>query len=352
MRSFAVASALLLTASLAACVEPGVGVQDRPRLIVLNKSEASASIIDLEDPTRSGTIPVGAGPHEIAVLPNGDGGVVSNYGEQEPGHTLTLFAALSSVGFVRTIDLGEHRRPHGIQFLDSSHVVVTSEESRALLLVDVLEGQVTRVMPTEQEVSHMVVLTPDRARAFVANIGSGTVTALDMKSGAILKQIATGKGSEGIDVTPDGREVWVCNRAADTLCVIDASKLEVVATLPCAKFPIRIKTTPDGALALVSCAQSGDVAVFDIAKRAEVRRISMGITASENVSDRLMSFGESPTPIGILIRPDGKRAYIANTNADIVTELDLATWAIVSRIPTGKQPDGLGWCGVSVDRAR
>jgi DNA-binding beta-propeller fold protein YncE len=113
--------------------------------------------------------------------------------------------------------------------------------------------------------------------------------------------------------------------------------------LPCAKFPIRLKFTPDSARALVSCAQSGDVAVFDVATRTEVRRISMEVSATEASSGSMLQFGTSPTPIGILIRPDGKRAWIANTNADIVTELDLETWSIVARIATGRQPDGLGW---------
>jgi YVTN family beta-propeller protein len=332
-----------LFALAAGCANFGSDWGDR-HLIVLNKSEATAWVIDIPGARGHFVVEVGVGPHEVASSPDGTFAAVANYGDREPGNTLTLIVN-GMTAAAQPIDLGEHRRPHGIQFVDDRSVVVTSEDSRALLLVDVLEGKVTRVMPTEQELSHMVVLTPDRARAFVANIGSGSVTALDMQSGAILKQIVTGQGSEGIDITPDGREVWVANRAADTLCVIDARKLEVVATLPCAKFPIRIKTTPDGVLALVSCAESGDVAVFDIAKRAEVRRISMGIQASEKVSDRLINFGESPTPIGILIRPDGQRAYIANTNADIVTELDLSTWQIVARIPTGKQPDGLGWSG-------
>ena len=345
MKLAALAKASLWCALAAGCAGVGPDWSDR-HLIVLNKSDATAWVIDLPGARGHFVVDVGAGPHEVASSPDCTLAAVANYGEREPGNTLTLIVnGIASAA--QPIDLGEHRRPHGIQFVDDHSVVVTSEDSRALLLVDVPEGRVTRVMPTEQELSHMVVLTPDRARAFVANIGSGTVTALDLNSGAILKQIATGKGSEGIDVTPDGREVWVCNRAADTLSVIDADKLEVVATLPCAKFPIRIKTTPDGVFALVSCAQSGDVAVFDIGQRSEARRIPMGIQASENVSDRLMHFGESPTPIGILIRPDGQRAYIANTNADIVTEIDLATWEIVARIPTGKQPDGLGWCGAA-----
>ena len=57
-------------------------------------------------------------------------------------------------------------------------------------------------------------------------------------------------------------------------------------------------------------------------------------------SDR---FGDSPVPVGILIPPDGRHAYVANTNADIITVIDLKTFEIIDRLVGGKEPDGLGW---------
>jgi YVTN family beta-propeller protein len=332
-------SAALLALSSCATSNPR---ESAGTLVVLNKSDASASLIDPGSRVARTTASTGVGPHEVAVSPDGAFAVVADYGEQQPGSTLTVID-LAGNAPPRKIDLGEPRRPHGIEFEDARHVIVTAEQSRAILRVDVAEGRLVDVFPTQQNVSHMVVLTPDGERAFVANIGSSSVTVIDLASGQVVKQVSTGAGSEGIAITPDGREVWVGNRAGDTLSVIDARSLEVVATLPCAKFPIRIKITPDGEHALVSCAQSGDVAVFDVAKRVELRRISMAIDAVANTADRLLEFGDSPVPVGVLIRPDGKRAYVANTNADLVTELDLETWSIVARIPTGTQPDGLGW---------
>jgi YVTN family beta-propeller protein len=96
---------------------------------------------------------------------------------------------------------------------------------------------------------------------------------------------------------------------------------------------------------LVSNARSGDVAVFDAGTRTEVHRLNMQLTAVEEKDQRLFGdrFGASPTPVGIVIPPDGKRAYVANTNADIVTVIDLSKWEISGRLPTGKEPDGLGW---------
>lgn len=342
--------ALLLSVGAAmgvACRVPSPPPSAAPRtpadLVVLDKSDATARFFDAWTHELRFTAPTGVGPHEVACR-NGLA-VVCDYGEQQGGSTLTVIDASS--GAVRqTIDLGEHRRPHGIAWLDDEHVVVTVEQSRALLVVDVARGAVDAVHKTFQNASHMVALSLPLRRAFVANIASNTVTALDLDSGEVLAQIPTGAGPEGLDVTPDGREVWIGDRAGDSLTVVDAQALSVRATLPCPKFPIRLKITPDGRRALVSCAMSGDVAVFDVATRAELRRIPMELSAGESARSNALGadFGEGPVPIGILIAPDGSRAWIANTNADMVTELDLTTCSIVARIPTGRQPDGLGWC--------
>jgi YVTN family beta-propeller protein len=185
------------------------------------------------------------------------------------------------------------------------------------------------------------VATPDGSRAFVANIGSGSVTVVEGKKA--IKQIPTGKGAEGIAITPDGREVWVTNREADTVSVIDVATLEVAATFPAAQFPIRVKITPGGKRALVSCANTGDVAVFDVATRKELGRIPIGGEKVAGAEKRVSSeqSGKSPVPVGLLIAPDGRRAWVASTNADVVSEIDLASLAVVRRLTAGKEPDGL-----------
>ena len=51
--------------------------------------------------------------------------------------------------------------------------------------------------------------------------------------------------------------------------------------------------------------------------------------------------GNSPAPVGLLISPDGKRAWVASTNADVVSEISLESMAMVRRLTAGKEPDGL-----------
>ena len=67
--------------------------------------------------------------------------------------------------------------------------------------------------------------------------------------------------------------------------------------------------------------------------------------ALEQESHRLFRdrFGSSGVPIGILMAPDGNRAYVANAHADTLAEIDLATWKVLRYIPTSDEPDGLAW---------
>lgn len=338
---------LLLLASVHAVIAVDAGT-----LLVLNKSDNTVSLIDLASKKAVATVPTGVGPHEVAISPNGKIAVIANYGTQsQPGSTLTV-VDISGKKQIKTIDLGGYRRPHGIAWLQGSEVAVTVEGSKAVLVVDVNSAKVLSAIATDQNVSHMVVVSPKHRRAFVANIGSGSVTVLDLKEKKRVSDIQTGAGAEGIDISPDEKEVWVTNRAANTVSVIEVVSLKVIATLESKDFPIRAKFAPGGKHVLVSNARSGDVVVFDSATKKEVRRISMQVNANEasNTGARIFGnqFGQSPVPVGILVASGLDHAFVANTNADIVTMIDLKTWQIVDRLTAGKEPDGLGYSRLSI----
>jgi YVTN family beta-propeller protein len=332
------------------CVS-SVSAKDSGTLLVLNKSDNTVSLIDLASKQTIATISTGVAPHEVAVSPNGKIAVVANYGNQQtPGSSLTVID-LPAKKSLKTIDLGQYRRPHGVTWLKGDEIAVTSEANKSLLVVDVMKGAVVAAMVTDQNVSHMVVVAQKAERAFVANIGSGSVTAIDLKERHKISDIQTGAGSEGIDISPDQKEVWVTNRGANTVSVIDVNSLKVIATIEVKDFPIRVKFAPGGKTALISNARSGDVAIFDTATRKELKRIPMQVKAAEGsaAGQRLFNqFGEGPVPVGILVAPKLSNAFVANTNADIVTVIDLRTWEIVDRLTAGKEPDGLGYSPLSL----
>jgi YVTN family beta-propeller protein len=320
------------------------GVARADLLLVANKSEATLSLIDLETRGVRATLPTGEGPHEVAVSADGRRALVANYGGAGAGGSTLTLVDLAGRRVERTIELAPHRRPHGLVFLaDGRRALVTSEASRALLEVDLERGVVARVLVTGAEVSHMVAASGDGSRAYVANIGSGSVTAFDLAAGARLAEIRTGRGAEGIALTPDGLELWVTNREEDTVSVVDTRALRVVATLAAGDFPIRAKATPDGRRVLVTCAGAGDLAVFDRARRTLERRVPLPVAAARSGTLFGGRFGASSVPIGLVVDPAGRRAWIAHSSADVVSEVDLERWSKSGELGAGREPDGLAF---------
>ena len=318
-------------------------------LLVANKAEATLSFVDLASGEVVATVPTGTGPHEVAVSPDGGTAAVADYGAQAGGSTLTV-VDVPRARVVRTVELGEHTRPHGIAFLDDRRVAVTTEGSGSLLLVDVEAGKVETAVPTGQRVSHMVALDPRRERAYVANIGSGSMTVVDLAAGAKVADVATGAGAEGIAVSPADGRVWVTNREADTVTAVDPESLEVVATLPSKEFPIRAEATPDGRWVLVSNAESGTLTVIDARAAAVARTVDLSMQPAGGDGRMFDDFGASSVPIGIEIAPDGKTAWIAHANADAVQVVDLETWKPAGALTAGKEPDGMAHSPRTVER--
>ncbi|HVS00901.1 MAG TPA: hypothetical protein VMW27_30050, partial [Thermoanaerobaculia bacterium] len=138
------------------------------------------------------------------------------------------------------------------------------------------------------------------------------------------------------------------NRAANSVTVVDAATLQVLGTLESPKFPIRAKATPDGRWMLVTNAQSGDMSVFSVADRKLVRRVPFEVKVAETDGRLMGDFAGSSVPIGVLIDPEGRRAYVAHANGDRISVVDLKTWKVTGSLTAGKEPDGMGYSKLDV----
>jgi YVTN family beta-propeller protein len=139
--------------------------------------------------------------------------------------------------------------------------------------------------------------------------------------------IPVGKGDEGFDVSPDGRELWTADAQDGTISVVDTAGKKVAATLDAKVFGAnRLKFTTDGKLALISTLGGTDLVVYDTASRKEVKRIKIGHGAA-----------------GILMQPDGSRAFVACGPDNYVAIIDLKTLEVAGHIDAGGEPDGLAW---------
>ncbi len=319
-------------------------------LAVANKAEATVSLIDLASGNVVATLATGEGPHEIGISPDGRFALVTNYGTRDRGGNSLTLIDIPAASVLKTIDLGAYGRPHGVEWLDDESAAVTVEANKALIVVDVAREKVTQSIGTDQEVSHMVALDPERGRAYTANIGSGSVSVLDLGTGTRETNIATGDGAEGIAVSASGRHIWVTNRGADTITILDADTLEPAGEIGSEGFPIRATATPKGHV-LVTRARAGDLAIYD-AETFEERRVVAFDLESMDVEERLFGdrFGDSSVPIGVIADDTSEVAWVAHANADVITEIDLATGEIVRMLRAGREPDGMGFSPLAVER--
>jgi YVTN family beta-propeller protein len=322
---------LLLTASRA--VKGAETPHDS--LLVLSKGDLTLSIVDPATLTIVATVPSGLDPHEVIASDDGATAYISNYG----GGTFNTITVvdLAAQKTLPVIDLGALRGPHGLTFV-AGKLWFTVEGSKAIGSYDPAAHKVDWILGTGQDRTHMIYVTPGLSPIFTTNVNSATVSVIEKSDTAergpggshpnwTEVAVPVGKGSEGFDVSPDGKEIWVANAKDGTISVIDVSSKEVVQTIDAnARGANRLKFTLDGKLALVSSLGGKDAVVFDRPTRKEVKRITVGSGAA-----------------GILMQPDGTRAFVACTPDSYVAVIDLKTLQMTGKISAGKNPDGLAW---------
>jgi YVTN family beta-propeller protein len=319
----------------------------QPLLLVLNKAEATLSIIDPSTMRVVGRVPTGEGPHEVATSADGRLAYVTNYGGQKPGNSLSVID-LAAAKEVRRVDLGPLLRPHGI-VERGGKIYFTAELARAIARYDPATDKVDLIVGTGQNITHMLVMHPQRPVVYTANILSDTATALELDKPEQpgppprVTQIKVGPRPEGIDISPDGKELWVGHNDDGGVSVIDTETHKVKETLKVGGMPIRVKFTPDGRRVLISSPPTGELTVLDAATRKEIKRLRLGQPPAEG----------SPTgevPIGVLITPDSRSAFVALTivgkpGPGRVVRVDLERLEVAGNVETGQGPDGLGWAG-------
>jgi YVTN family beta-propeller protein len=323
-------------------------------LLALSKHEHTLSMVDPTTLQVIGRAPVGPDPHEVIASSDGRTAYVSIYG----GGRYHALSVIDLVGkkALPDIDTGALNGPHGLAFV-AGKLWFTSEGAKAIASYDPATAKIDWIMGTGQNRTHMIYVTPDKTRIYTTNVSSATVSILEKvalppmgpppgmrpppgsqpplprQGGPQTRTdwnqtvIPVGKGDEGFDVSPDGRELWTANASDGTLSVIDLETRKVTATLDAKAFSAnRLKFTPDGKLVLISLLGNGDLVVYDAASRKQFKRVPIGHGAA-----------------GILMDPEGARAFIACSPDNYVAILDLKTLEITGHIDVGGEPDGLAW---------
>ena len=310
----------LLLASSTALAQAGL----TGTIVVTNKQPSTATIIDVASGRVLATLPTGAGPHEIVLTQDARYAVVTDYGGA-PRKTLTVID-VPAMNVVRTIDLGTYTAPHGIAFLPGDSVVaVTSESTGNVVLVNIHQAVVNRAIATQGAGSHMVGVTGDGTRGYTGNMGSNTVSEIDLRDGRFLRNLPVPTTPEAINVTADGKEVWVGSNQTGKLTVIDVGSWNATTAAEGFSWPYRVWFTPDHKTVIVPDMRNENVRFLDRASRRQIGEIAL----------------PGAGPQGITVTPDGKYVLLSLSRQGKIAVIDVASRRVVREIDAGQTPDGI-----------
>jgi DNA-binding beta-propeller fold protein YncE len=344
--AMAASAALLLTI----VVHAGARGQTPHRsLLILEKDTTQLDIIDPSNLQIVAKVVVGPDPHEVVASPDGKLAYVSNYmGPAQGSQHILSVVDLVAQKALPAIDLGALERPHGLVFAGGK-LYFTAESNKVIGRYDPVSRKIDWVMGTGQDRTHMIWVAPTLDRIVTSNVVSGTVSIIEYVPDPRPQRpklwevtaVPAGAGSEGFDVSPDQKEIWTGNAQDNTVTIIDfASKKDLQTTPITVKRANRLKFTPDGRYVLVTglgegtnggagreaSASAPNAVVIDAASRKEVKQLNLGGAAE-----------------GILMDPDGFRAFVSVSGANKVAVIDLKSLSVVREISPLGQPDGMAW---------
>lgn len=172
------------------------------------------------------------------------------------------------------------------------------------------------MMPAE------VTITPNGARAYVANGGSNSVSVINVRSRTAVAEIPVGE----VPVVPNhgtNGHTYVDNEHSQTVSVIDRRHLHV-------DFEYNLGFTPGYAL----LGPDGNVWVTD----TDNGRVAIYSQFRDRLLD-LITVGAGAHAIGF--SDDGERAYITNQFANTVSVIDVHRRRVIATVPVGEKPNGL-----------
>ncbi|MDQ2666116.1 MAG: hypothetical protein M3Z05_08915 [Gemmatimonadota bacterium] len=315
-------------------------------IIVANQDAASATVLDAASMKTLGTVNVGVGPHEVAVSQDGRWAVVTNYGNKDVvGNTLSVIDLATPVlSVTRTIDLGEYHRPHGAAFIqDGRKLVVTSETSQKLVIVDFSSGKVDTALATNARGSHMIAVRRDGKRGWTANIADGNITEFDLDARRTVRTLPAAPNDEGIATTPGGILVWVGSNTEKTVTIIDTEKGEKVGTITGIGSPYRIGISRTGRIAVVNDPGGNSVWIYEIGTNRQLARVELGKEKKIVMPDGGAPGIAGAGPEGVAFDPIADIAYVTLNETNQVAAIDLVTFKVVDVGSVGRGPDGLAY---------
>ena len=299
-------------------------------LFIANQGDHTALVVSVDSRQVVSKAGVDINGHEVAVAPDHHFGYVPIYGNSGVGKPGTDGSTIEVVDLragraVKLIDLGKPVRPHCAKFAPDGLLYVSAELSNALYIVDPHSGKLVGEVPTGVPESHMFVLSPDGHQAYTSNVGSGSVSVLDLQKRSLITVIPIAKRVQRISISTDGRYVFTHDQDNPRIAVIDTASNKLAHWIDLPAIVYSSTPTPDGKLLLAN-APSGKLFAIDLS------------------SEKVAATYDIPSAIGeIAIDANGHRAFVSCPQKGTIEILDIRGGKLESPIVLTQGVDGLEW---------
>jgi DNA-binding beta-propeller fold protein YncE len=302
-------------------------------LLVANKADRNLGVIDPKSGTQVATVAEnGNTGHEVIASPDGHTAYVPIYGDSGVGKPGTdgsnlVVIDIASRKIIGNIDFGHGVRPHCPLFGPKDGLLyVTTEIDNSITVIDPHSLKIVGSIPTSRPESHMLALSRDGRFGYTTNVGSGTISVLDMQARKTIEVIPVAPVVQRISLSVDDRMAFTSDQSKPQLAVIDTSTRKVKSWIPMPATGYGTAATPDGLWLVIAMPAARQVAVLNLK--------SMKIDHTIDVP---------AAPQEVLIRPDGAVAYVSCDASHKIAQIRTSDWTVEKLIDAGAGADGLAW---------
>ena len=314
-------------------------------LVVVSGGANEALLIDPSSGRVLGRYPTGPDPRGVALSPDGRYAYITSYGWTPGGDAPSASSdgadptALGAAGSraVTVLDLVERRvhavfQPRDYTNLESIRVAddgrrlwMTSVDG-GIVELDARTGEVKMLWQTGGADSGTLSVTRDSRRVWVANTELDMVTVIDRVT-VVPSHVRIGQRPEGLALSPDESEVWVANSGDHTISVVNARRIEEEARFSSGGVgPTKLQFSPAGNEVWVSHRGTQEVTVLDVASAAVIGRIPIE--------------GE---PRSLAFSDDGERVFVSVPSRHLVYAVDVRERRVIGSLDAGRLPAGVAW---------
>lgn len=196
-------------------------------------------------------------------------------------------------------------------------------------ILDKTSGDSLGIVPNTTGV-HGIAFVPALNKGYTSNGRLNNVTVFDLKTNAVLSQIATGENPDAIFYDDFSKKIITCNGRSKNLSIIDPATEKIVATIAVGGKPETAVSNNEGKI-FVNIEDKNEIVVVDILKYTVEKHWSI-------------LPGQAPT--GLVYDEVNKRLFAGCSDNKLLIIINVENGNIIDKLRIGDGCDGVAYDAV------